>query len=456
MNLDVQKIHDASIAILENPGIKLEHDGICDLLIKAGAKPGSASNTVRLPRQMIEDILKRAPATVSLGSRRPGQDHAITCDSAPLVWSVPGMNLHKNKAIRPFQTGDMADMAALLDALPHVDGVFGMAMSDAAPRKSDVTGLRIMAENTTKHIRVLCFTPEGMAVLRRMFDAFDGNWFSIGFTSHGPLRWTNLALRIFESSAGSGIPTTINGEPMAGVTGPVTIAGSAAVANAEILTGIIVNQLLEPGRPCIYNMGLAHVFDMKTAIVVTGGPENHLFAAISAAMGRFYKIPSCSWVSTESMNADAQAGLEKAMGYFTHMQNGVNVIWGAGQLESEMTLSPAQAVIDNDIIGYTKRLLRGVEVTDASLAIDLIRKTGISGSFLETDHTMENFRSEIWEPSILCRNKREVWAAGGHQDLAEAAERQAEQLIARQKSNSDSLRPSCAPLRELEREFLGQ
>ena len=106
----------------------------------------------------------------------------------------------------------------------------------------------------------------------------DYPWFSVGFTAHGPLRWTNLALEIFKRSAGHGIPTTINGEPMAGVSGPVTLAGSAAVGTAEILAGLVINQILEPGRPCVFNLGLAHTFDMRTSIAVTGGPENHLFA----------------------------------------------------------------------------------------------------------------------------------------------------------------------------------
>ena len=99
----------------------------------------------------------------------------------------------------------------------------------------------------------------------------DFPWFSVGFTAHGPLRWTNLALEIYRHTAGHGIPATVNGEPMAGVSGPVTLAGAAAVGNAEILAGIVVNQILEPGRPVIFNLGLAHVFDMRTAIAVTGG-----------------------------------------------------------------------------------------------------------------------------------------------------------------------------------------
>ena len=282
------------------------------------------------------------------------------------------------------------------------------ALQDLPPRHRDFGGLRVIAENCRKHIRVLCFTPAGMDALVAMKPVFPGNWFSVGFTAHGPLRWTNLSLEIFRRSAGHGIPATINGEPMAGVSGPVTIAGAAAVGNAEILAGIVVNQLLEPGRPVIYNLGLAHVFDMKTATAVTGGPENALFADISAAMGRFYNIPSSSWVSTESCFTDQQAGMEKMFGFHTHSNSGVSLIWGMGQLESELTMSLGQLVVDNEMINYARRYQRGCAVNEETLAYDLIREVGISGSFLETDHTLLNFWEQLFTPSLLNRKVREA------------------------------------------------
>ena len=217
---------------------------------------------------------------------------------------------------------------------------------------------------------------------------------------------------------------------MAGVSGPVTLAGAAAVGNAEILAGLVVNQLLEPGRPCVYNLGLAHIFDMRTTIAVTGAPENHLLADISAAMGRFYNLPSCSWVSTESMGPDSQAALEKSMGFFTHLQSGVSLIWGVGQLESELTLSPAQAVIDNEILAYVRRYLRGVEVTEETLAVDITRDVGISGEFLSEEHTLDHFRTEFFDPSILFRERRSAWQEGGSKSLHEAAEAKADEMIA--------------------------
>jgi trimethylamine--corrinoid protein Co-methyltransferase len=240
---------------------------------------------------------------------------------------------------------------------------------------------------------------------------------------------------------------------MAGVSAPVTLAGAAAVGNAEILAGLVVNQVLEPGRPCIYNLGLAHVFDMRTAIAVTGGPENHLLADISAALGRLYNLPSCSWVSTESMVPDSQAAMEKSIGWFAHARSGVSLIWGVGQLESELTISPAQAVIDNEALAYVRRYQRGVRAGQDDLAVDVAREVGIAGEFLSHEHTLAHFRQEIFEPNILCRVKREAWSAAGAKPLGQAAEEQADALIAAPRTPCLA-EDQAKALREIEDSFL--
>lgn len=124
---------------------------------------------------------------------------------------MPGLKIYENNSSRPFTKDDMARIARLLDQLEAVDAVFGYAMDDVPPPARDVVGLRIMAENTRKHIRVLCFTPHGSDMMVEMKKVVgDYPWFSVGFTAHGPLRWTNLALEIFKRSAGHGIPATID------------------------------------------------------------------------------------------------------------------------------------------------------------------------------------------------------------------------------------------------------
>ena len=424
-----EKIHNAALELLKDPGIKLDHDDICKMLLDAGAKQGASTNVVRIPKELADEKIALCPKEFIFADRE-GNGPPVGPERDAVIWSVPGLKIYENNAVRAFTQDDMARAARLLDQLDNVDAVFGLALDDVPPRVCDVVGLRIMAENTAKHIRVLCFTPQGSDMMAEMKKVVgDYPWFSVGFTAHGPLRWTNLALEIFKRSAGHGIPTTINGEPMAGVSGPVTLAGSAAVGTAEILAGLVINQILEPGRPCVFNLGLAHTFDMRTSIAVTGGPENHLFARIAAMMGRFYNLPSGSWVSTESMAPDAQAAMEKTCGFFAHLRSRVSNIWSVGQLESELTFSPAQAVIDDEIIAYTKRYLKGFEVNDETLGVDLIRQVGISGSFLEQGHTAQHFRSELFMPELLCRHPREEWEKQGSKDLGRVAEEKAQQLM---------------------------
>ena len=425
-----EAVHAASLELLADPGVKLEHPQVLAAVLGAGGRPGRDAEVVRLPQELVAECLARCPRQVALADRRGG-GRTLTATSAPSLWSCPGMYLYRRGQHRPFAARDMEETARLLDRLERVDVVFGLSLDDVPPVRRDVVGLLHMAQNTTKHIRVLCFSPEGAAALVEMRRTVGPDpWLSLGFTAHGPLRWTWLALEIYRLTAGWGLPVTVNGEPMAGASGPVTLAGSAAVGNAEILAGLVVNQVLEPGRPCMYNLGLAHTLDMRTGIAVTGGPENALLARASAALGRFYGLPSASWVSTESMAPDAQAALEKMFGFQTHVDRGVSAIWGVGQLESELTFSPAQAVIDDEMLGYIARYRRGLSVGEGDLALDCTRRVGIAGSFMEDDHTLEHYRGAFFEPRLLCRQRRAVWRDRGASDLAVRAETVAAELAA--------------------------
>ena len=418
---EVERLHEATLRILEEIGLRIEHDAVLARLLSAGARPGRSAQEVRFPRSMVGEYLALAPRAVTLAAR-DGTSTVLTSRSAPVFWTSPAMYIVEGQTRREIGSADMAGIARLCERLPSVQGIMGCAMHDVHPPHRDFVGLRVMAESTRKHLRAVCYSARGAEAMARMKPLFPGPWFSMGFTAHGPLRWTNLALDIFLRTAGHGIPTTINGEPMAGVTGPVTIAGAAAVGNAEILAGIVINQVLEPGRPVVHNLGLAHVFDMRYATAVTGGPENALFARAAADLGRFYGLPSASWVSTESVYEDEQAALEKMFGIQTHMESGVSLIWGLGQLESEKTLSLAQLVLDDEMVRYARRYADGFAVTDDDLQLDLIREVGIAGSFLDTEHTAANFRRALFQPEVLNRVARDAGPIPVHERARARAE----------------------------------
>lgn len=422
---ELMRLHEATLEILETVGVRLEHDGVVARLIKAGARPGAGAQEVRLPREFVSERVALAPRDIRL-ARVGGGGDVLAADSPSVFWTTPSMYVYDGRERREATSADLAAVARLADRLENVQGVMGMSMKDVAPRHRDFVGVRVIAENCRRHVRALVFTPEGMEALAEMKPVLPGDWLSIGFTAHGPLRWTALALSVFEKSAGHGIPVSINGEPIIGASGPVTLAGSMAVGNAEILAGIVVNQVLEPGRPVIYNLGLPRVFDMRHATAATAAPEVALFARASAELGRFYGIPSCSWASTESCFEDEQAALEKTFALHTHSINRASVVWGIGQLEASMTSSLAQMVIDDEMVSFCRRYERGFEVNGSTLALDVIKEVGIGGSYLETEHTLTNFREHLWDPQLLNRRTRENCA----EPLAAAARRRAEELLA--------------------------
>ena len=430
----IGKIDGAARGLLEDPGIMLEDEQIYSTVIKAGAKPGAKPLVARMPSGMIDECLARCPREVRFADRRGGVQ-TVSPDSPSRFWTGAALFYLDKEGFRSIRQQDLADFARVIDALDQVDAIVGTSTEETPPAQRDFVGFHIMARNTSKHLRALSFSPRGGQAMIEMARVLAGGrslaeapLFSMGFTAHGPLRWTSLALGVYRMTAGHGIPVTINGEPMAGASAPVTLAGAAAVGTAEILAGIAVNQLLEPGRPCLFNLGFAHVMDMRQGFAVTGGPENVLLAVAGAQLARRYGLPSVSWMCTDSLHYDAQNALEKMMAALTHTQARVSTIWGVGQAESEKTISPVQAVIDDEIIAAVRRYLRGFSTDEESLAVEEIRRVGICGSFLDTDHTFSHFREEVFLPEQLVRVQR--MSAGDKADLVSRAEDRVDEILA--------------------------
>jgi trimethylamine--corrinoid protein Co-methyltransferase len=270
---------------------------------------------------------------------------------------------------------------------------------------------------------------------------------STGFSVLSPLHWTALALSVFKQTAGKGIPVMINSEPLGGGTAPVTLAGCLVIGDADTLSGLVINQLLEPGRPCFYNIGFAHVLDMASAIALTGAPENALLQAAGADLARFHGLPSAAWMSTESMLPDSQAAFEKMMTGLAHALAGVNFIWGAGNLESTLAMSPEALIADDEIAGYFLRCQKGIPVDEENLALESIEAVGLSGDFLNSEHTLRHFRQVLSRPVLASRRLRSRWKALGARSFEESAQLRLREIL--------SLQPeSCLDARqeaELER-----
>jgi trimethylamine--corrinoid protein Co-methyltransferase len=332
---------------------------------------------------------------------------------------------------------DLAELARVVDYCSNIRGMVGTAIADCVPQCRDFVGFRIMAQNTSKHLRPCIYTPRGARLVMEMAQVLlrdvplgKNPIVSTGFSILSPLHWSALALGVFKETAGLGVPVMINSEPLAGATAPVTLAGCLVIGDADVLSGLVINQLLEPGRPCFYNIGFAHVLDMSSAIALTGAPENTMIQAAGAELARYHGLPSASWMSTEAMTVDLQAAFEKMMTGMAHVLAGVNLIWGAGNLESTLAMSPEALLADDEIAGYCLRLKQGFKVDAENLALDLIREAGLSGDFMTSAHTLAHYREILSRPLLAVRTRRDAWESKGAQTYSEAVRQRLREILA--------------------------
>jgi len=430
---DCERIHEAALGTLERVGVRVDDPEVLGKLQEAGATV--TGEVTHIPRSLVEWALQQAPKAFPIADRR-GNLWDVRPGSPPLVLTGNALYVSRGRCREELKAADMAGLARVVDACRNIHGMVGTTVSDYPPSCRDFAGFRIMARNTAKHLRPCIYTPRGARLVMEMAQVLAGAPLgerpvvSTGFSILSPLHWTSLALGVFKNTAGLRIPVMINSEPLGGATAPVTLAGCLVIGDADTLSGLVINQLLEPGRPCFYNIGFAHVLDMAAAIALTGAPENALLQAAGADLARFHGLPCASWMSTESMTMDAQAALEKMMTGLAHAMAGVNFIWGAGNLESTLTMSPEALVVDDEIAGYFLRCRQGIPVDEESLAAEAIAEVGLTGDFLTSAHTMRHFRTVLSRPLLAARMRRATWESRGSRTMEEAAAEKVRAILA--------------------------
>jgi trimethylamine--corrinoid protein Co-methyltransferase len=200
--------------------------------------------------------------------------------------------------------------------------------------------------------------------------------------------------------------------------------------NAEILAGITLVQLTKPGAPTIC-AGLVGQLDMYNATPCFGAAESALCDMIVSQLTRRYGIPYVACLCPDSKVPDDQAAHERAIGTLLDVLSGAEIITMAtGILEAERTASLEQTLIDNDIIGTVSRVARGVEVTEETLAIDLIDKAGPGNSFLSLKHTSRHVRDRLHFPVLADRKSLNAWERDGSKDMTERARAKVKQVLA--------------------------
>lgn len=426
---ECEKIHLASLEILERIGIDVHDEKARDILVKGGAVTDGLR--VQIPAYMVTNALSLAPKQLTLYNRygkvaiRAGGYNSYYGGGSDCLNIL---DHHTGERRKPLLE-DVVRAARLMDALPEIDFVMSAFLpSDVDGRVYDRYQMETMLNNTTKPIVFVTPDFEGCVAAIEMCEAVAGGAEAF---RHKPFAtcYINVTTGMIANAealqkcmflAEKGLPQLYIPLNAGGVNSPVTTAGCMASMNAGTLLGIVLSQLVRPGSPIAIPGWNGGPYNLKTMV------GNYVLAdeqGVPTSMGKYYDLPVFGLGgSTDSKVLDQQCGFEVTLSLMTSLLHGANIIHDVGFMDSGMQGSLQIIAIANDILGFLRAATRGVEVNDETLALDVIEELGPTGSFLDHEHTMRHFR-EPYYSKLADKKQYSLWMEqGGTTMEARAAE----------------------------------
>lgn len=436
---DIEEIHETSLKIMDEIGIVFTSDIARDILAKGGAKIDG--QRVRFPRAMVEKALSTVPNNFKLHGRTASADRNFTTQNTNYVGP------YGSPFVRDLERGrhngtmaDFIDLAKICQMLPDID-IQSHIYCEAGDIPVDVRPLEMVMAAFKYNEKPLMGTVYGYEAAKECIELAAIAYGGVEAIKEKPIMasipCTLTPLSYDDNMAGAiiayaeyGQPQLVNALVIAGATTPCTIAGAIALQNAEILAGIVLAQVVNPGCPIVYSAS-GSAADMRTGNLAIGAPEDTVFSLVNGQLTKFYDIPCrISGALSDGKVVDAQAGYESMMSLMSAQMAGGNfILHAAGILEAYNCVSYEKLIIDHEIIGMVKRINQGVEVNEETLAYDLTAEIGPQGTFIDTDHTLENYRDEFFQPVISDRDAFENWKMNGELTAEERANKRWKQLL---------------------------
>jgi trimethylamine--corrinoid protein Co-methyltransferase len=441
--VEVERIHGASMEILLEVGIKVSYKPAQDLFRDAGAVVDEVNQAVKIPESLVQWAVKKAPGQFKLYGKDQDFYLKIGGDQDNPVFAGLGTPTRiidfDTKEARLVSHKDMVDHIILINACNHIHN----SQMDVWPDDILMTTIHTEAiwawtHNSRKAFGMGCYgyLPT-WDMMRMMALAVGGKEelqkhprFLAICSVVSPLQMDQAQAEGLMICAEYGQPLAMSPEGIAGATAPVTLAGLIAQENAAILAHITLAQIFRPGTPVLYGT-VSTVSNMRYGTVALGAPETGLITSGSAQMARYYGLPIRSvGGTTEAKRADIQAGFERMGTLLPAVLAGVNLITCAGTLDGTMLEDHALLLLDDEIAGAALRIADGILVTHETLALDLIKKVGFDGNYLAEDHTAHNFRNELYIPRLLSREPNDTWEKGGQKFALDNARDKALKILA--------------------------
>ena len=430
---DLDRLHEAALRVLSEVGARIMSEEGRSVLLDAGATL-EGEDLVRIRPELVDDALESAPGRFTIFDRTG--EPALRLGEGNVYVGAGVTNLNylnpRTLEVEDFSLRATAESTLLADALPDVDFV----ATPGVTRPSEELPLQIvnqseffeMVTNTTKPLMVLIAGGPELSDIYDMAELVAGGAdklrerpFVVPYlNSVSPLLFNRETVEKLLVSAERGLPVCCQAAPQVGATGPSTIAGTAVVAAAETLMGLVLAQLRRPGLPFISGT-VPFLMDMRTGSVTAGGPDGVRFMILMGQLCRRWGLPTVGMsFGGDSKDADEQGALEVAYYGFGSVLGAIDMVFDAGCLEGGLLFSPELLVISDEAVGMTRKAVEPVEVSDETIALDVIASVGPGNTFLGADHTLTHFR-ELWLPKVLSWEGRQQWEQAGSKTLRERA-----------------------------------
>jgi trimethylamine--corrinoid protein Co-methyltransferase len=424
----VRQTHEASLEILESVGLLVRSEKARALFAHHGCQVDTETQVVTFPSKVVEKFRAMLPSSFIFRGRDPKYDRTIPQDRPILVTgsSAPDLIDPLTGRERRATSADIARIAHLVNELPAYD-VFSVSTlaDDAPPGQFTLARLYPALKHCLKPIRSTTKDMADTEAVMQMLYAIAGSeaaYLERPFVTHhycpvvSPLTMDTLSTDAIIYFCEKGLPVYPSVVPNAGLTSPMSMAGTLAQGNAEFLAAAVLMQMAREGSPTIY-ASLPTIADMRTGAYASGGIECGMLHMAFAQMARFYNVPSGGYIGlTNSKINDAQSGYETGMSAVAGLLGGADMFNMGGLLDALKAFDFAKAVIDDEIFLMLERLQRGISFNTEELALDVIAQVKPGGSFMMNPHTTRRMKSEAILPRLADREARSVWEKKGASD----------------------------------------
>jgi len=445
---EIDRIIDAAFAVLDKVGI---HVGDERALKRVGDHDGAtvADGRVMMRRSLVERCLKTTPAAITVYGQDDREPLRLTGDNVHYLpdSSVTYVYDTRVRGCRQAMTKDMVDLIKVGNRCNYIDFVSGsLVVNDVAKPVAAAYRSFLCMLFSPKPLFTSALSTDDIAVTHELLSAVAGGREAlerrpiavIGLNPSSPLGLTEIVAVNLAYCAEHNLPTMLIPIPLAGGSSPVTLAGTLVQHTAENLGSLVVSQCFRPGHGLLFGGGPS-IMDMRKGTACQASPEAVMMGASIGQIAKRLKLPCATNTGrADSKRVDYQAGQESGSALTLMALAGINMIRGSGNVEYANVMSPEKLLLDNEICGMAKRMVRGIDVSEEALALDVILERGTTTQgFMSAPHTLKWFRTEAHLPSeIVDRGTRREFEESNGMDAYARARVRMDAILAEYKPRS--------------------